>query len=242
MTELVCATNFTQLLPAHLSRHRCTVRDQHLETCLDEACGGCLPRRAARGYLCQHCYEKLDEALRVTAQLVEQLRSATVGRAPSEDRVSASMKWTLPGPEEWRAADELMEALGAPQLPSTATPAQARVAAREAVALWSDPERNVSTILGAVRAVEYFTRVQTIMHRWPEAESERVLPDRMRCHQCQQRGLIRRSPLEYLDDVEVVCPACHHVHDWWQLTGQITAAATAQIAADAAAAKRKKKK
>jgi len=239
LTELVCATNFTDLLAGR--PHPCTVRDMHLETCLDEECGGCLPRRASRGYLCQHCFEKLEDALRLTIPLVEQLRSATVGRAPSEDRVAASMKWTLPGPEEWRAADELVEGLGAPPIPSTATIAQARAVAREAVALWGDPEMSVTTILGAVQAVEYFRRFQTILARWPSEEEARELPPRMRCHNCAARGLVRKSPLQYLDDIEVICPQCGHVHDWWQLAHQITAAVAAQQAANAAAVKRGKK-
>ncbi len=233
MSELVCATNFRDLLPRGV--RACTVGDLHLETCMDDECTGCQPRRASRGYLCQHCFEKLEEALRLTVTLIEHLRSATVGRAPAEDRVSASMKWTLPGPEEWRAADELVEALGAPPIPSTATAAQSRAAAAEAVALWSDPERSVSTILGAVRAVEYIRRFQTIYHRWPDSEAERDVP--MRCHNCSSRGLVRKSPVEYLDDIEVVCLKCGHSHDWWQLGFQISAAAAAQQAADAAAKK-----
>lgn len=240
MTELVCATNFSDLLPGHLRQNPCTVRDHHTQTCLDEDCPGCLPRRASRGYLCQHCFEKLDDALRATVPLVEHLRSATIGKAPAAERVSSSMAWTLPGPEEWRAADEILDVLGAPPIPSTATPAQAKAAAVSAVALWSDPEQCVSSIIGAVRAIEFFRRVQTILARWPDSEADRTLPDRMRCHNCAQRGLLRKSPLEYLDDIEVVCPACGHRHDWWQLSGQITAAVAAQKAADAAANRRKK--
>lgn len=243
MSELVCATNFSDLLPKNQRAKRCVMRGQHQLTCLDDDCEGCLPRRAEVGYLCQHCYEKLDEALRQTVALIEHLRSATIGKAPSTDRVSSSMAWTLPGPEEWRAADELMEGLGARPIPSTATLSEARALARDAVAGWGDIQQKVSSAVGAVRGIEYFRRFQTVKARYPSEEAERPLPY-LRCRNCGLRSLQRRSPIDYLDDVEVVCPACKHRHDWWEFLDDSADVVQAVIAAQRSAeaeAKRKKR-
>lgn len=86
---ILCAT--TEHLPGI---RPCTHRGQHQVRCLDHEgwaasirpgeCGGCLPRSADRGFLCQWCWEKVDAAYmrwRDFARLVLE----TDGRAVSVD-------------------------------------------------------------------------------------------------------------------------------------------------------------
>jgi|GEM_PF-1364297 len=86
---ILCAT--TERLPGI---RPCTHRGQHRVTCLDHEgwaasirpgeCGGCLPRSADRGYLCQWCYEKVDVAYIRWNDFARLVRE-TEGRAVTAD-------------------------------------------------------------------------------------------------------------------------------------------------------------
>jgi hypothetical protein len=235
---LICATNLPDMLPPHLRKWPCTFPEVHKTTCMDDLCTGCAPRPADRGMLCQHCFEKLDNALNKFVALVVHLRSIDSAGSSDAERVSSSLAWRLPVPQSWLAADELLEVLGAEPIPSTATLDEARAHAAMAVARWGDPETAVSNTIGALRAIEFFRRMQTTLHRWPEEESERTMPAPLRCQNCHQLTLIRKPAIEYLGSVEVVCPSCGHVHDWWAFLNDASSLVASVVAAQKAAAQR----
>lgn len=214
MNEIVCITNGTHQefawsgITQHPCRHRPLVDGEEGE-----------PRRASKGFLCYSCWTKLEAALDKAAGLILHLRSTESGSQGLSDRVNTSLTWRLPIPPAWLAADSIMEALGAPPIPTTATLEETKALAEDALHEWRNPEMKVATVAGAVAAVLLYRQVQTALAGWPDAEADRPMPAPLRCPNCQQLTLWYRAPLEYLDDLEVTCGNCGHRQDWETFTG-----------------------
>ena len=205
MTDHYCVTN-DMLFVGRADRPKPCLREGFHWDCANPAtCRGCMPQEAAVGHLCGTCWEKAQDAVGRAANLIVHLRSVEkMGQAIGE-RVDTTMEKRLILPETWMAADELMDALGARPIPSTATIDDAFVLARAAVAAWSDLEAHVSTVRGATQAVVLVKRMQTALKRWPESEVElRPIPHVL-CPICHELNLIRRAPLEFEDEIRVEC-------------------------------------
>lgn len=176
------------------------------------------PRRATHGFLCTACWFKTQDALAHAAALILHLRSIQVGSQGLSDRVATSLTWRIPIPPSWLMADNIMAALGAPAIPTTADLEETKVLAAAAVERWRNPEQMVSRVSGAVSAVVLYRQVQTALAAFPTTDQDRKMPAPLRCPNCQQLTLQYRAPLEYLDDLQVTCGSCGHEQDWETFT------------------------
>lgn len=206
MPDHDCVTNDLLFIGRADRPRACVQRGVHWASCPDpEACRGCVPREAAVGHLCRACWEKAQDAVGRVENLIVHLRSVEkMGQAVGE-RVDTTMEKRLILPETWMAADELMDALGARPIPSTAIIDEAFVLARDAVAAWADLEAVVGTVRGATQAVVLVKRMQTALKRWPESEVEMRPIPHVLCPICQELHLWRRAPLEFEDEIRVEC-------------------------------------
>lgn len=98
---ILCIT--TEGLPGirpctHLGEHRITCPDRDVNRAIAEhehgaaperTCHGCMPRKADRGYLCQHCYERVEQAYIAWAPFRRLLAEAG-GRTSTAEGGSAS--------------------------------------------------------------------------------------------------------------------------------------------------------
>lgn len=94
----------------------CVVRGQHLGSCMDDECEGCLPREASDGVLCRWCFQRLTGAVVDIPGLTEHLRvlaepgvSSPQGREGGGPAVAGSRS-LYPAPLE--TADEIVGMLG----------------------------------------------------------------------------------------------------------------------------------
>jgi hypothetical protein len=235
VTGLVCITNDMQR-DAGPRPWACTVRDEHLETCANAECWGCFPRPAEFGCLCLHCFQKADDTVRRVGAMILHLRSIENGGQALGEKVATSRNPRLPLPQSWLSADELLVALGAPPIPSTATLEDTRDLVDAVLADWSDLRGRVSSEDGARSAVTATLLLQKALHRWPNAEAERrAIPRPIRCTNCSSLALYRHAPLDYLGDLFVQCAVCGDRRDWWEwadrakeLAGAVEAARKAE--------------
>jgi hypothetical protein len=181
------------------------------------------------------CWEKVRDAFDAEGrrmsrveELIVHLRSIEKAAQAVGERVDTSAVKRLVIPDSWLAADGLMDALGAPKIPSTASIDDTFRLARDAVQDWIDLESIVSTREGAKRAVVLVKRIQTALTRWPDSEVNwRWVPEIL-CPRCGQQTLYRKGPLEQGDDLLIQCaesplmyedltyPYCEFSMDWFQ--------------------------
>lgn len=209
--------------------HRRGIRDgvrvpeAHYAECDNDLCRGCVPRSAAHGtMLCPVCLAKFKDSLGRLGWLISHLRSIERAAGAVGERVDTSMTKSILLPDSWDAADELMVALGAPKFRSTDTIDMAIQKAHDVVAdWWENLDQRVNTSEGASQAVVTVKRMQNALHRWPDAEAERRPIRYLLCPGgCGQKNLIRKAPLEYLDDIEVICDTerCGWRMDWFEFS------------------------
>lgn len=208
MTDLDCITHdgLWGRVPRADRPRPCFRRDVHYSACEGNGtCRGCVPRSVTHGLLCSACWFKLLDALGRVGDLIVHLRSIDNSGQPLGERVQAARQIKIPVYESWLTADLLLEALGAPPIPSTMPIDDVFARAADAVAEWADPETVVSTVGGAKRAVVLVKRMMSALRRWPDAEAQYRHVPYLLCPNCAQRTLWRRAPLEYLDDLLVEC-------------------------------------
>lgn len=206
--DRVCITHdpmWSRIPPVDRPRP-CYRRGLHYAACENpDECRGCVPRSATHGYLCPVCHDKLVDALGRVEALIVHLRSIERPAQAIGERVDTSQEKSILVPDSWLAADGLMEALGAPPIPSTASIDDAFELARDAVNAWSDLDRIVNTKEGAKRSVVLVRRMQTALRRWPDSEAEwRAVPF-IACPSCRALSLWRKAPIHYLDEILIMC-------------------------------------
>lgn len=193
----------------------------HYAACLSpDTCRGCVPRAATSGMLCHVCTVKLEDALSRVGDMVKHLRSVEQSGQALSERVDTSAVQRLVIPDSWIAGDGLMEALGAPPIPSTADIEETFRLVDAALTPWvENTAAIVNTREGAKRAVVLIKRLQTCVKRWPNAEVlYRFIPWFI-CTRCMTRGTLwRRSPVEQGDDIIVECSTtgCGWAQDWFE--------------------------
>ncbi len=209
--------------------HRRGIRDgvrvpeAHFATCDNELCRGCVPRSAVHETMtCSVCLSKFKDALGRLAFLISHLRSVERSGDALGERVDTSMTRSILVPDSWIAADDLMTALGAQPFKSTDTIDVAIGKAHDVVAdWWANFDQRINTAEGASQAVVTVKRMQNALHRWPDAEAERRPVKYLICPGgCGQKNLYRKAPLEYLDDIDVVCATdgCGWRMDWFDFS------------------------
>lgn len=232
--QSTCITNHTDAMGAIHRADRpfpCRRRDQHFASCDNDRCRGCVPRSATHGYLCSVCHRRVVDALGRLAWLIAHLRSIEKPSQAIGERVDTSMEKSILMPDPWIAADELMVALGARQIRSTATIDEAIVLAHEAVVI--DVDQWVSTLEGATQAVVMLKRMDVALKRWPDSEAQfRPIPY-VRCPSCNEPHLWRSAPEQFGDELRVVCgtPECGY-HLGWDAWAKQYAPAFEHIEAD----------
>lgn len=201
----------------------------HYAACDNDLCRGCVPREAEHGHLCRACYARVKDALGRVERMIVHLRSIEKAAQAVGERVDTSSANRLVLPETWQAGDGLMDALGAPTIPSTATIDDTFRLARDAVYEWADVDAIIESREGAKRAVVMVKRLQTAVKRWPDAEADWRRIPLMLCPSCGQATLHRQGPLEAGDDLMVRCAGsnlmyeqgigydtCTWILDWFQ--------------------------
>jgi hypothetical protein len=210
----VCVTNTLERVNRVDRPAPCRRRDTHYASCEDnDACRGCVPRSATHGELCIVCWRKVVDALSRVEDLIVHLRSIDKDAQAVGERVQTTMQKRLVVPDSWLVADDLLEALGAPPIPSTASIDEAFALAADAVNAWGDLEAIVSDREGAKRAVVLVKRMQLALKRWPDSEAHYRHVPYLLCPSCSQRTLWRRAPLELGDDLVVECSGSHLMYD-----------------------------
>lgn len=207
------------------------IPEAHFAECENQACRGCIPRSAQHGYLCGVCYRRVVDALGRLAWLIAHLRSIEKPAQAIGERVDTSMEKSILMPDPWIAADELMVALGARVIPSTASIDEAIRLAHDAVAI--DVDAWVNTLDGATSAVILLKRMGVALRRWPDSEAQfRAIPY-LQCPNCSHPHLWRAAPERVGDELRVVCgtPDCGYEVAWEMWVTQY-APAFAAIEAD----------
>jgi DNA-directed RNA polymerase subunit RPC12/RpoP len=185
------------------------------EPCVDHfgGVGQGAPRKAKIGFLCWACWAKFQDALEDVEYLIRWLRAAGPVRFWDQDG-HAAYGPRIPIPGTALAADELQQ-------------------------LWDDlgtaePEVLVESPDGAAAAVRLTRALQRADRTWPREEhAHRVRW--LRCRNCGQRTLEWRPPLEWMDDIQIVCDRCGY-HEPYELLAHDAAVLEAE------ARKRKRKR
>lgn len=216
-----CITNHLSKVPRVDRPRACRRRGVHYADCQHpDTCRGCVPRTAVVGELCPVCWAKVHDAFdtedrRVSRveELITHLRSIEKAAQAVGERVDTSAVKRLVIPDSWLAADGLMDALGAPKIPSTASIDDTFRLARDAVQDWTDLESIVSTREGAKRAVVLVKRIQVALSRWPDSETDWRHVPVMLCPSCVQPTLYRKGPLEFEDEITIECAGSNLMYD-----------------------------
>ena len=222
--ERTCVTNDLERLPGADRPRRCLqkVFDEqvgrwvpaHYASCADpDSCRGCVPRVAEHGYLCRSCHAKTVDALARVAHLIVHLRSISKEPQALGERVDTSMEKSIIVPDSWLAADGLVEALGAPPIPSTAGIDATFQHVNAAVGEWGDVDRIIDSREGAKRAVVLVKRMRAALTRWPDSEVNWRHVPLILCPNCYQPTLYRRGPLDYRDDLLVQCAGSNLMYE-----------------------------
>lgn len=210
-----CVTNHESMgaVPFRDRPFPCRRRGLHYASCPDpEQCRGCVPRSALHdSFLCPACSKRVNDTVDQLGWLIAHLRSIEKPAQALGERVATSMERSILMPDTWIAADELLTAIDAPVIPSTASMDDAIRHAHDAVAAWTAnlPER-LNTLEGATQAVVLMKRVSVALKRWPDSEAElRPIPH-MKCPSCGWDHLWRQGPAKKGDDERVICgtPGC----------------------------------
>jgi hypothetical protein len=177
--------------------------------------------------LCRVCWAKTLDALSRVENLIVHLRSIEKMAQAVGERVDTTMEKRLILPETWMAADSLLDALGQPPIPSTASIDNAFALARDAVAAWADAEAIVQTREGAKRAVVLVKRMNMALKRWPDSEVGMRRIPYLACPICHLAHLWRKGPVEEGDELIVMCGTdygyppelgynCRFTADWFE--------------------------
>jgi hypothetical protein len=218
---LLCITNEVDGLRS------CTIRGEHLTSCQNDACTGCLPRPAEHGLLCYSCAAKFDEALALSVDLISHCRSIESGpRDTSGVRTAPGSRVILPA--SWMQADTLYRQLAAvavaysvdwgveePEWDITASHHNGFHPEAPIEAVWWVTDllvRYVTTAVdqlrtkhhGAEQAVRYVDAVQTALHAFPLEQKPRRIRH-VRCRVCGHESLRWKPPLEHLDPIVIQC-------------------------------------
>lgn len=183
---------------------QCTVRDEHLSSCGDDSCGGCLPRRARFGMLCPRCFGRVERALRLHWEFLRMLsgvRNAVTRDGGSHSRPGPGVPLSgiqLDRDELWSMLESLPRA--------------------------GDAQSWVSTFNGALDALRFAKRMQQVAatHPWQESEHPVQIA---RCPKCARRTLRWRPPAVEFAPVTVACadPRCGYsmLQDRFELLADI---------------------
>lgn len=199
------------------------IPEAHYASCENDACRGCVPRSARFGMLCPVCWGRLQDALPRLGWLIAHLRSVEKPAQALGERVATSMERSILMPDSWIAADELLTAMGARVIPSTASIDDAVAHAHGAVEAFSHGllER-VNTVDGAMQAVILLKRISLALKRWPDSEATLRHIPWVQCPTCREPHLWRRAPERFGDDIRVECgtPDCGYSLSWWSWSEQ----------------------
>lgn len=203
-----------------ITRDGVRIPQGHYASCSDDECRGCVPRQSVHGsLLCDVCTGSLMDALSRAAALIVHLRSVNrTGQALGE-RVNTSMERSILIPNSWSAADQIMDALGAAPIPSTADiDDTARLAALTVEEWGANVNQWVNTREGAKRALVLMRRMRVALRQFPDSEAQYRHIPHLRCGTCREENLWRQGPEFYGDDCLVVCstPGCTYQRDWWE--------------------------
>ena len=163
----------------------CTIRDEHLDTCTNELCRGCLPKPAQVGCLCARDWYALEVAWSEWAILEPYLAKYARLSPRNEDGSRSPAGPSIPLPQTLLAWDEVRSWL-------RDEPQNARA--------W------VSTVEGAEHAVRFTRAVQSAVRSHQIEEKPRRL-QRMRCQDCGQL-VIWMPPDGAFQPVTVKCDGC----------------------------------
>lgn len=171
----------------------CTHRNEHKVTCLDhpgwktnpDKCGGCFPREAQRGFLCQHCYSKVEDAYVRWARFERAI--AGIDRAVQRDNagVRTRQEGYVPFAGTYLALDECLSYLRSSF-------------AHRSIEAW------VSTEQGARDAIQFAYAAERAYRTHQIEEAEAKL-HRVRCPQCKQLSFVRNAPVTEFALITVKC-------------------------------------
>ena len=168
----------------------CTIRDEHLDTCTNELCRGCLPKPAQVGCLCARDWYALEVAWSEWAILEPFLAKYARLSPRNEDGARSPAGPSIPLPQTLLAWDEVRSWL-------RSEPQNARA--------W------VSTVEGALEAVGFTRAVQRAARAHVVEEKPRHLV-RMRCpnpvHEERPPIVVWMPPQYAGDTVSVKCEEC----------------------------------
>lgn len=199
-SHLTCITNEIPDVRA------CTVKGEHMESCngwgyqltitnpservphrgyvaTGRPCTGCLPRRAAKGFLCWPCWDRLERSLAEWPRWSSMIAGAD--RLVQRDNAGVRTRpgGHVPVPGKTLAWDECRSYL------------LSRVDSTE---MW------VSTKVGATDAVLFARAAAAAYKAHPVEELPRKVR-RVRCPDCGQLSFVRRPPAYELAPVTVTC-------------------------------------
>lgn len=169
----------------------CTHKGLHKVTCADHpgfddnpgVCGGCFPRLADRGFLCQHCFARVEAAYMKWdrfARVISQLDRA-VQRDNSGVRTQPNGYVPLPGTA--LAIDECESYLRS---------------FTHSLEAW------VSSEVGARDAVKFASAAESA-YRTHEIEEQPTKLRRVRCADCRELSFVRVPPAFALEPITVTC-------------------------------------
>lgn len=234
MFALRCITTWS-------SDRGCRVLDEHLPECRGVrlegtravVCAGCLPQPAARGMVCESCWERLQAALDVAVDLITHLRSIERAPVPEGPHVHIAPGPRMIVPTSWLTADALwadlhelarwMDPLELLSVrPAGTTPygfgsrdsiEHVRDRVELAVAIVrSGGLEVVRSDVTATLAIRFYRAVQRALAMYPLEEQAQPLAY-AKCRDCGNRTLERRPPLQHEDPITVRCifPGCEAV-------------------------------
>lgn len=190
MNQILCVAAW----PGVPSVAPCKQSDVHLDSCENDACRGCFPRQAERGFLCAAHYDRVEHARMRWDEFTQ--RASGLGLSKAVQRDNAGVRTTAEGHVNltgvYLAVDEAERFLsGDGEILN--------------VALW------VQTEAGAADAIQFAAAAERA-YRSHEVEERPHRLRRVRCPECQQQ-LIWDPPAWYEGHVTVKCSndECRHV-------------------------------
>lgn len=191
MNQILCVAAW----PGVPSVAPCKQSDVHLDSCENDACRGCFPRQAERGFLCASHYDRVEHALMRWDEF--ERRAGQLGLSKAVQRDNAGVRTTAEGHVNITgitlALDECLRLLGR------------GMAADISASGW------VQTEAGAADAIQFAAAAERA-YRSHEVEERPHRLRRVRCPECQQQ-LIWNPPAWFEGHVSVSCTneACRHV-------------------------------
>lgn len=166
----------------------CTRRGDHLNTCANDNCKGCLPREAKHGLLCWNCWERVQQAVALCDPWLDATRGLTKVIQRDSSGISGSSTGYIPIPSLELARDEIWSYLKT----------------------WTTTADNwVASKTGAEDAVRFARAVQTAIRSHPTEEVQHKV-NRTRCPKCNVLSLVWTPPTIFGSNVTVDCTNCGH--------------------------------